>query len=53
MGIFKECVHKKSNNYAIFVSVNIQTKTVIFKLVLDVAKMGIFPNNAIIKSKDA
>lgn len=40
------------NNYAIFVSVNIPTKTVIFKHVLDVVKTDIFLENVPIKNKD-
>ena len=40
------------NNYAIFVSVNILTKTVIFKHVLDVVKTDIFLENVPIKNKD-
>ena len=40
------------NNYAIFVSENILTKTVIFKHVLDVVKTDIFLENVPIKNKD-
>lgn len=53
MAIFKECAHWTSNNYAIFALENIQTKIVIFKHVFDVAKTGIFRNNALTKNKDA